>query len=188
MIDLPMKINILGASGSGVTTLGLALAEKLHIPYFDSDLYFWERSDPPFTIRRDAQQRNLLINNDMGKYSRWILGGSVINWGDDWMPAFDLVIFLWIPPQIRIARLKKRELERYGEVIYTNPERNIQFNEFIAWASGYDNGMARGRTLNAHETWMSKLTCPILNIREDISVEDRVDIVIKKIVNSGLYL
>jgi adenylate kinase family enzyme len=59
-----MHINIFGASGSGVTTLGNALAEKLGYSYFDSDHYFWEKSDPPFTLRRDAEKRNSMINND----------------------------------------------------------------------------------------------------------------------------
>ncbi|CAC9976206.1 hypothetical protein FLAPXU55_03930 [Flavobacterium panici] len=39
-----MKIHIFGASESGVTTAGEALSKKLDIPYFDSDTYFWEKT------------------------------------------------------------------------------------------------------------------------------------------------
>ncbi|CAI8903162.1 hypothetical protein EMIT036CA2_50372 [Chryseobacterium sp. IT-36CA2] len=35
-----MRIHIFGASGSGVTTLGKALSEKLNIEYLDSDDFF----------------------------------------------------------------------------------------------------------------------------------------------------
>jgi hypothetical protein len=35
------RIHILGASGSGTTTLGHALAARLQCPHFDTDAYFW---------------------------------------------------------------------------------------------------------------------------------------------------
>ena len=35
------RIHILGAAGSGTTTLGRALAERLQCPHFDTDDYFW---------------------------------------------------------------------------------------------------------------------------------------------------
>ena len=35
------RIHILGASGSGTTTLGRALAERLQCRHFDTDDYFW---------------------------------------------------------------------------------------------------------------------------------------------------
>lgn len=176
-----MKVNIVGASGSGVTTLGKQLSLKLGIPYFDSDYYYWEPSDPPFTIRRDPIKRNAMLQRDIAKHKDTLLGGSFISWGDEWLTAFDLVVFLWIPPAIRIERLKQRELERYGNIIYTNAERNRLFNEFIDWASGYDSGIARGRTLQAHEAWLKKLNCPVLELRGDESVESRVNSVMQTI-------
>lgn len=113
-----MRLHIFGASSSGVTTLGLALSETLSISYIDSDDYFWEKSEPPYTVRRQPAERNALIQQALEPAS-WILGGSIIDWGADVFPAFDLVVFFWVPPAIRMARLKKRELEKYGTIIYT---------------------------------------------------------------------
>jgi adenylate kinase family enzyme len=178
-----MKIHIFGASGSGVTTLGLALAEKLNIAYFDSDTYFWEKSEPPFTIKRNPEERNHLIKTALEKSEDWILGGSIISWGDHLFPAFDLIVFLWIPPEIRINRLKERELQRYGQVIYTDKDRNKLFNDFIAWASAYDANIHKGRTLMAHENWLKKQNSCILQIREDITVTQRIEIVLNELEN-----
>jgi adenylate kinase family enzyme len=36
-----MRILITGASGCGTTTLGRALADKLRLPFFDVDDYYW---------------------------------------------------------------------------------------------------------------------------------------------------
>jgi adenylate kinase family enzyme len=43
------RIHILGASGSGTTTLGAALADRLGHPHVDADSLFWLPTDPPFT-------------------------------------------------------------------------------------------------------------------------------------------
>src|SRR5438128_874343 len=47
--EMVQRLHILGASGSGTTTLGRALAEGLQCPHFDTDDYFWLPTDPPFT-------------------------------------------------------------------------------------------------------------------------------------------
>ena len=176
-----MKLHIFGASGSGVTTLGRKLSEMLNFRYFDSDDYFWEKSDPPFTIRRVPELRNYMLSNELQKHEHWILGGSMFNWG--WIPSFDLVVFLWIQPEIRIERLKAREYQRYGDIIFTDPTRNLLYKEFIEWARGYDTGIVTNssRTLAAHENWMKTLTCPILEIREDTTVEKRTALILEKI-------
>lgn len=177
-----MKINIFGASGSGVTTLGEGLAGVLKVPYFDSDDYFWEKTDPPFTSRRNARERNQMIRNELLMNNDWILGGSIIDWGNNVFPDFDLVVFLYLPCNIRIERLKRRELERYGDVIHSTSTRREQFERFIDWAADYDNnsGVAN-RTLYAHEKWLSTLNLPILRLSGDLTMQERISLTIDKL-------
>ena len=118
-----MKIHLFGASASGVTTLGHALAKKLNIPYFDSDQYFWLPTAPSFTSKRNPEERNQLIKKALTDIDHWIFGGSSVSWGNNVFPEFDLIVFLWIPPDVRLKRLKKREFERYGSAIYNDPDR-----------------------------------------------------------------
>lgn len=174
-----MHINIFGASGAGVTTLGKTLSEKLGYPYFDSDYYFWEQSNPPFTVRRDPGVRNRLINEAMAGLDSWLLGGSIINWNNNWQ--FDLSVFLYIPQEIRLQRLRDREYKRYGEIIHTDNERNRLYKEFIDWARGYDELITNSRSLHAHRNWISNLKTPVLVIEGDTTVEERVEAVMRKI-------
>ncbi|MCV9929091.1 hypothetical protein OIU83_15605 [Flavobacterium sp. LS1R49] len=74
-----MRVHIFSASGSGVTMLGNALSEKLNIPYFYSDTYFWEKSNPPFTIKRNPEERNSAIQAELNNNENWIWGGSSMN-------------------------------------------------------------------------------------------------------------
>lgn len=156
-----MKLHILGASGSGVTTLGELLSEKLGLKYFDSDDYFWIRTDVPFTQRCNPIERNQQIADALSQSENWILGGSIIDWGENLFPEFDLIIFLYLPANIRIERLKKREFEKFGNIIFEDKKRAEQFNKYLAWATDYDNdtGIAK-RTLKAHQNWLLKKIAP----------------------------
>lgn len=107
-----MKLHIFGASGTGVSTLGEALSHALQVPYFDSDTYYWEQSDPPFTVRRPAQTRDAALAHDLGLAASWILGGSVGAWGQRWLAQAELVLFLWLPPALRLTRLQASALRR----------------------------------------------------------------------------
>jgi adenylate kinase family enzyme len=167
-----MKIHIVGASCSGVTTLGQNLSESLGIPYLDTDAFFWENSEVPFTVRRNPEVRNRMLNEELNKGPSWIVGGSLVNWALEL--EFDLIIFLILPRETRLDRLKKRELEKYGNVIYEDRSRNQQFVEFINWASGYDDSTRGGRTLYAHRKWLENQRCYILELVGDLSVEERI--------------
>jgi hypothetical protein len=92
------RIHILGASGSGTTTLGCALAERLQCPHFDADDYFWLPTDPPFTHQRERTQRQRLLMDDLTAHDSWVVSGSLCGWGDVAIPLFELVVFLAIDP------------------------------------------------------------------------------------------
>ncbi|HTK18721.1 MAG TPA: AAA family ATPase [Mucilaginibacter sp.] len=177
-----MHIHILGASGSGVTTLGNALAQQLDYPYFDSDIYFWLPSDPPFVHMRPPAERNPLLISHLAEHDNWILGGSIFSWSEDVFLDYDLVVFLYLPPEIRLPRLRDREYERYGDAIFTDAETKQKYEMLMARAVDYDEakGLAK-RTLPAHEEWLSRLSAPILELRGDLTVQQRVDAVLKSI-------
>ncbi|MES2265612.1 MAG: adenylate kinase [Bacteroidota bacterium] len=176
-----MKIHIMGASCAGSTTLGKALSAFLNYPYFDTDEYFWLPSVIPYTSKREAGERIAMLKNDVLRNDSVVVSGSLVSWGDDWLQAFDLVVFLYIPHKIRMERLHNREIERYGDKIFTDPLRIDLYKKFRDWASGYDDNTTNGRNLSVHQNWLSKVSCPVLTIDGDVSVEQRIDLVINKL-------
>jgi adenylate kinase family enzyme len=176
-----MKIHIMGASCAGSTTLGNVLAQRLNYPYFDTDHFFWEQTDPPFTVKRDCDERIQMLKQSLAPHSNHIVGGSLVNWGDEWLTAFDMVVFLYVPPEIRLQRLKDREFERYGDVIFTNPDRIQAYQKFIDWATAYDSSTISGRTLQVHKDWLGKVTCPVFEIKGDTTVLHRTDLILNKL-------
>jgi adenylate kinase family enzyme len=55
------RIHVTGASGSGVTTLGRALADALALPHHDTDDYLWQPTTPPYRQMRETAERLRLM-------------------------------------------------------------------------------------------------------------------------------
>ena len=111
-----------------------------------------------------------------------IKSGSLCGWGDIFIPRFDLVVYLWIPKDLRIERLVKREIGRYGKKeIEVGGKMYSAFNDFIQWASDYDDGGLNMRSKAMHEQWMASLNCQVLRLEGNMSLEERVEAVIETI-------
>ncbi|MBV8698533.1 hypothetical protein [Bradyrhizobium sp.] len=159
------RIHITGASGSGVTTLGRALADALALPQHDTDDYFWQPTTPPYRTERDAADRLRLMREIFLPRAEWVLSGSLYGWGDGVIPHFDLVVFLVTPQEVRLRRLRAREATRFGaDAVAPGGWRHEETEAFIEWASHYEDGSREGRTRAKHETWLAKLPCPVLRL------------------------
>jgi adenylate kinase family enzyme len=174
------RIHLVGASGSGTTTLGRALARHLGIPQFDTDEYYWLPTQPKFEQVRERTVRQALLGNDLDRHPAWVLSGSLCGWGDLFIPRFDLVIFCAVPTDVRVARLQERERERYGaDAIAPGGPLRAKYEAFIAWAASYDDGPAVERSRRMHEKWLSALPCRVLRLEDADDVDTRLKHVIR---------
>lgn len=159
------RIHITGASGSGVTSLGRALADALAISHHDTDDYFWRPTAPPYREMREVADRLRLMREMFLDGPDWVLSGSLDGWGDPIIPLLDLVMFLYVPTAIRIQRLRVREAQRFGpEAVAPGGSMHQKAEEFIEWASHYDDGTQAGRNLARHQAWLAKLPCRVLRL------------------------
>jgi adenylate kinase family enzyme len=170
------RIHITGASGTGTTTLGRALASRLGSVFLDADDYFWESTHPPFQTKRPKEERLRLVVDAMTHSASFVLAGSICGWGRSVEDGFDLIVFLSLPAPLRLARLREREMVRYGKIN----------QEFIDWAARYDEGDLSVRSRLLHETWLRERGCKVLSLEGDMSVEDRIEAVLKEEPNHAL--
>jgi adenylate kinase family enzyme len=174
-------IHILGAPGAGVTTLGKALAERLGFSHFDTDDYVWFTGDAlPYRRKRNPDHRRQLLENDLEKTEAWVLSGALCGWGDVFAPKFEIAIYLWLPAEIRLARIRERETRRYGaERLTPGGDLNSVFEKFLAWAAAYDVENENIRSRASELRWLEQLTCPVLKIEEEMLLDDLVESVFK---------
>lgn len=169
-----MKIHIFGASGSGVSSLGRALSRELEIKVFDSDDYYWKKTNPPFQEAYPVNEREQRLANDLSDYPSWIVSGTLVSWGELIKDQFDLAVYLYVPRDERLKRLKRRELKKFGNRILEGGDMFDAHQKFLKWASQYDEGEMSGRSKKRHESWIKKLKCPFYKIEGVVAVEDSV--------------
>jgi adenylate kinase family enzyme len=153
-----MHIHIFGASGTGTSTLSRQLAQAIGGRHLDTDDYYWLKTNPPFTTKRDPDARVALIERDIAGVRNWVLSGSICSWGDSLLDHFTLAVFLQLDSQVRMARLLQREQQRYGSRIQPGGDMHAQHLEFMDWAR-----------------WMLRLTCSILRLDSRRSLDELLE-------------
>lgn len=165
------RIHIFGASGSGVSTLGARIADLLCVPHIDSDRLYWAPTDPPFVAPRPLSERLALLQELTPATGNWVFSGSAIGWAAPIEPFYELIVFLRLDPAIRMDRLRRRELERYGARIEPGGDMAKASAAFFAWAAAYDTAGVDRRSRVVHERWLGSRTAPILSLDSSQPVE-----------------
>lgn len=174
-----IKIHIFGASGSGVTTLGKNLSQYYQIPFLDADDYYWKKTNPPFLEANSIEDRKFLLKNALSSHSNWIISGSLISWGDEIQNEFSCAIYLYVPKEERIQRIKGREHERFDDRIKIGGDMYEAHCKFLEWAYQYDEGLISGRSKLRHEAWIKTLKCPLIRIEGTFKESD--------VLNQAIY-
>lgn len=173
------KILIFGAAGSGTTTLANKVSQILKIEHFDSDYYYWEKTDPPFTTKIPLIERQSNLKNDLLKTQNWIVSGSVHSWGSFIADMLTHAIFLYVSKEERMKRIVLREYTRYGARIEPGGDMHEHHQSFLEWAASYDDDNNKtSRTKEKHLDWASSLQCPVLKIENDncdVALERMID-------------
>ena len=171
-----LRIHITGASGSGTSTLAAALARALGGAHLEADDYYWQPTPQPYTAKRHRNERLSLLLNDLCDVRVAVVAGSVADWGPELEDCFHLIVFLRLDTQARVARLLRRETERFGRV---NPA-------FLEWAAQYDQGAMPGRSLARQRAWLAARHCPVVELRSAASVDELVATVVQTLARKGL--
>nr|WP_321237575.1 AAA family ATPase [uncultured Psychroserpens sp.] len=178
-----MKILLFGASGSGTTTLGKEIEKRTNFKHLDVDDYYWKKTIPPFQEKIPLAKRNENLKVDFKKFENVIVSGSMVSWGKEWEIAFDLAIFIRLENKERIERLKKREIERYGEKLETDKKIQQNSKAFLKWADQYENPSFDGRSLKVHKEWIKLLECELLRLDGKTELAINVEKVLSEIKN-----
>jgi hypothetical protein len=74
-------------------------------------------------------------------------------------------VFLHTAQAVRLKRLRAREAMRFGaDAVAPGGWRHQEMEDFIEWASRYDEGDFSIRSLQKHQAWLAALPCPVLRL------------------------
>jgi len=153
---------IFGASGAGSTTLARELARLINFTHHDTDDYFWEATNPPFTKQRSHDERTALLEASVK--SDFVLSGCIREWGSAIEPMLKLAVFNKTTTDVRLKRLQQREHERHGTRIMPGGDLHASNIEFMEYVATYDTGGLDTRSLASQKAWAETLACPVVEI------------------------
>ena len=164
----PCRLNVMGASGAGATTLGRAIATAWSVPHADSDDYYWVPTMPAYNTPRPVPERIGLMRQVFAPRSAWVLSGAMTSWGEPIVSHCDATVFLTVDPQERMRRLEAREDRRRR----TEGLDREASQEFLEWAAGYDDPTFTSRSLRSQQAWLDRLQTPVLRLDSSQSVDE----------------
>lgn len=159
-------IAIVGGNGSGKTTLGKALAKEIGYKHMDVEDYYFKPSDIPYSNSRTREEVKELLQLDMKKYKKFILSSVNCDYGNEINNYYNCVIYIHVPLDIRMNRVKQRSFEQFGNRILKGGDMYEQEQEFFQYVAS--------RTLDKTNVWLQSITCPVIHIDGTESIESNI--------------
>ncbi len=167
-------ILVFGASGSGTTTIGKQLAKELNATHIDLDDIYWKgETEIPYTSSNSKEERIENLMSKIDSCDQFVLSGDMLGWEEPFLPLLDLAVFVYTPSDIRIKRLRKRELSKYGDRI-VHGDMVQKHIEFLEWARQYDSSYPPMRCLKGHVDWIKIVPCTVLKIKGDDDLKQNI--------------
>jgi len=161
---------IIGASGSGKSTVATSIADHFGIPHYDLDDIYWEKK---YTVKR-SQNEQFQLASELAQKDSWVIEGIYTDFTDEILKRATYVVWLDLKLSVLFVRIIRRYLNR--EKIYEENIRTVSIliNEAII-KSKFRNGM--------YCKIRSFLT-PVKNRVTIIKNQKQLDEYLEKILNS----
>ncbi|MGD9909656.1 MAG: AAA family ATPase [Candidatus Izemoplasmatales bacterium] len=169
-------IHIFGSSGSGSTTLARAISQAYHYHFIDTDDAIWEETDPPFNIRKTDDEALNYLKSELNQYPKSVISGAFVGWGEEIKKQVDLFVYMHLPLDIRLERIKKREKNRFHDRVEPGGDLYLQHLDFLNWVSLYEELDESKRSQKQHHAWLQSVQQPVIEIYEEKSIEELLEI------------
>ena len=157
-------IIIFGPAGSGKTTLGRMVAERLGTQFVDIDDHIWRKdAEIPFSVLYSRAERIDNLMNAISRTDSFVMAGSMDSFHEHFDPFFALAVHLTAPAEVRLARVHKRELEELGARVLEGGDMYETHRRFLADAAAYDLG-GGSTSMETHSKWAEAMKCPVLRL------------------------
>lgn len=172
-------IVIFGPSGAGKTALGALVASRLGFPFFDTDPFIWRQDTlRPFTVMYPRAEKIARLQAALSGTEHFVVAGSMHSFHEAFDPFFLLAVHLTADVQLRLDRVRARELQQFGARILPGGDMYADHQRFLQYVADYDTG-SDGTTLKSHLTWISALSCPVLSLRGEAPLAQNAETVVR---------
>lgn len=118
-VNMGTGILVCGLNGAGKSTLGKALAEKLHFYFIDDEELYFSKTDSDYIYaspctHEEAEKR---LFHKMQAHENFVLASVKGDYGALFYPFIQYAIWIDVPKDIRLQRVKNRSFQKFGSRI-----------------------------------------------------------------------
>lgn len=170
-------IIICGLNGAGKSTLGKSLAKKLNFYFIDDEDLYFPKIDTHYiyTSSRTHEEVETLFLSEIKTHKNFVFASGKADYKESIYQFFQYAILIDVPRDIRIQRVKKRSLEKFGNRMLSGGDLYEQEKRFL--------NFVKSRNENVVKEWVESLNCTIIRIDGIKTVEENVKCIIEQIQN-----
>lgn len=170
-------IIICGGNGSGKTTLGRELAKALFYKHMDIEDYYFPDAPIPYSKSRTRGEVCDLILKDIKKHNNFVLSAVNGDFGTDINSKYELAVFLAVPLDIRLKRVKQRAYDKFGDRVLAGGDMYEQEQRFFkAVEKNYE------KKTEWTKEWLKTLSCLVVYLDGTKPIEENIEYLMKKIL------
>lgn len=161
-------IIVCGLNGVGKSTLGKALAEKLHYHFIDNEDLYFPKTDPNYlyAVSRTRKEVESLLLSEIETYERFVFAAVK---GDHKraLPFFKYAVLIEAPREIRLRRVKERSFRKFGNRMLPGGDLYEREQSFFDLVSS--------RAENTVEDWIKSFSGQVIRVNGTESISGNVD-------------
>ena len=167
---------IIGPSASGKTTLGKKVAELLNFPYFDVDDFIWRFDTPElYTVMYSREEKISRLQDAIAPYEHFVMAGSMSSFHQAFDDSFEMMVFLYVDPDIRVHRANERAIQRFGDRVLKGGDMYESNQDFLKKIRRYE--IDGSPNLTEQKAWMESLSCKKLELDGTEPIEKNARII-----------
>lgn len=168
-------ILVCGPNGSGKTTFGAALSKALGFSFINDEDYYFLESEIPYSKSRTGEEAREYILNYIKEHDNFVITATRGNLGEQVNSHYNYVIYISAPLEIRLSRIKQRNIDKFGDRVLCGGDMYEQQNEFYNFVAS--------RSAEKTEKWLDTLSCKVFRLDGTKPVEYNVKLVVSQINN-----
>ena len=164
-----MGILICGLNGTGKSTLGRLLADRMRYEFIDNEDLFFPKADPSYTFSSPRSEEDVirLLEEKISENNRFIFAAVRGNYGDRLIASLDYIVLIEVPKQIRSKRVRDRSYQKFGARILPGGDLYDKENKWFS--------LTDGRPETYVTDWLETVNCPVIRIDGTMPVKENVD-------------
>ena len=164
-----MGILICGLNGVGKSTLGKLLALRLSYSFIDNEDLYFPKTDREYAYSapRGKEEVIRLLEERIERSGDFVFAAVRGDYGEKLLSLLDRIVLVEVPREIRLARVRERSAEKFGERILPGGDLAERENTWFT--------QVERRPEDYVLRWLETVACPVIRVDGTKPVEENAE-------------